>query len=119
MNREKIWAILCLHILLFVSSIGGIFSKLAASFSFLSWQFIGCYFILIIILGIYAIGWQQIIKKLSLTLAYVNKAPAMIWACVWSVLVFHEHISVGKMIGVFIIIIGIMLYALSEEKENG
>ena len=67
-------------------------------------------------LGVYAIGWQQIIKRLPLTFAYANKAATTIWTCVWGVLVFHEHISVRRLIGVFTIIIGIVLYALSEEK---
>lgn len=117
--KKKVITIICLHILLLMYSVGGICSKMAAGFPFFSFPFIRCYVILIAILGIYAIGWQQIIKRLPLTLAYANKAVTSIWACVWSVLVFHEHISVGKIIGIFIIIIGIVSYALSEEEENG
>ncbi len=119
MKNQKILPIIFLHILLFIYSLGGICSKMAAGFPFLSIPFIGCYAGLIAILGIYAIGWQQVIKRLPLTLAYANKAVATIWTCVWSVLVFHERISAGKMIGILVIIAGIVLYALDEENENG
>ncbi len=117
--KKRTLTVVCLHILLFVYSISGICSKMAAGFPFLSPSFLACYAGLIAILGIYAIGWQQIIKRLPLSLAYANKAVETIWTCLWSVLVFHEHISPGKMIGISVIIAGVILYAFSGEETNG
>ena len=116
--KKRIRVLICLHILLLLYSMGGICSKMAAGFPFLSLPFIGYYAGLIAILGIYAIGWQQIIKRLPLTLAYANRAVGAIWTCVWSVLVFHERISTGKLVGIFVIIAGVVLYALSEGEEH-
>lgn len=116
--KGKIKVLIGLHALLLVYSLSGICSKMAARFPFLSPQFIGCYAGIVLILGIYAIGWQQVIRRLPLSLAYANKAVATIWTCVWSVLVFHEHISAGKLFGIAVIIIGIIMYSMSEEKQN-
>lgn len=52
-----------LHLLLFFYSFCGVFSKLASANEFLSFKFCLFYGISIIILGIYAILWQQILKN--------------------------------------------------------
>lgn len=71
---------------------------------------------MILLLGIYAIFWQQIIKRLPLTLAFANKAVTVIWGMVWGVLIFHEHLSVGKFVGAAVIIAGIVLYNYSGDQ---
>lgn len=116
MTKKQIPVLIALHALLLLYSVSGICSKLAARYAFLSPPFIGCYAGLIAILGVYAIGWQQIIKRLPLSFAYANKAVATIWTCVWSVVVFHESISMGKLIGIAVIIVGITMYSMSEGK---
>ena len=68
-------------------------------------------------LGIYAVVWQQIIKKLPLTLAYANKAVTVIWGLIWGLLFFGEKITPLKVIGAVIVITGIAVYAFSD-KEN-
>ena len=62
------------------------------------------------ILFIYAIGWQQVIKRIPLTTAYANKAVTTIWGTIWGVLLFHEGFSAGKLAGIAIIISGIVLF---------
>ena len=44
--------------------------------------------------GIYAIAWQQVIKKFSLSTAYANKSVYLLWSQIWAVVIFHEK-SVG------------------------
>ena len=67
---------LALHILLAVYSVGNVFSKLAADVPFLSPRFILYYGIVLLILGIYAIGWQQVIKRMPLTtVSYTHLRP--------------------------------------------
>ena len=61
--QSKVKDYILLHTLLFLFSFCSIFSKLAASYEFLSLQFCLFYGISIMILGIYAILWQQILKK--------------------------------------------------------
>lgn len=107
-----------LHVLLAMYSFGGVFSKLASAEPFLSSKFILFYACVIAILGIYAIGWQQIIKRMPLTTAFANKAVCTIWGSVWGILLFGESISVGKVIGIILIVLGIVLFATEKEANN-
>ncbi len=75
----------------------------------LSKGFILYYGLEIFILGIYAILWQQIIKKFQLTVAYVNRAVALLWSLLWSVIFFKETITLNNVVGAVIIIIGIVV----------
>lgn len=104
-----------LHMLLMVYSTSGIFSKLAAAERFLSPRFCVYYSAIIILLGIYAVGWQQIIKRLPLTTAFANKAVTVVWGLIWGKFLFHEQITVGKASGAGLVILGIILYAKGEE----
>ena len=111
--------ILALNILLMFFSLGGIFSKLASKQSFLSLKFILCYGSLLFIMFVYAIGWQQIIKRLPLTMAYANRAVTIVWGIIWGLLFFNEKLNVGKIIGAVIVIAGVLLYVTeSDEGEH-
>ncbi len=122
MNKgEKIKYFFILHLMLMLYSMSGIASKLAAGTKFLSFKFCLCYGVIILLLGIYAIGWQQIIKHLPLTTAFSNKAVTIIWGLVWGALLFHEKITAGKIAGVILVVIGIVLFAKADnetEKEQ-
>ncbi len=98
-----------LHLLLFFFSFCSVFSKLAASYEFLSWQFCLFYGISIMILGIYAVLWQQIIKKMPLVIAFLNKAVTIIWGMIWGTLIFSEKITLNMIIGCIVVIIGVVM----------
>ena len=108
--------ILALNILLMFFSLGGIFSKLASKQSFLSLEFILCYGSLLFIMFVYAIGWQQIIKRLPLTMAYANRAVTIVWGIIWGLLFFNEKLNVGKIIGAVIVIAGVLLYVTESDE---
>ena len=111
--------ILALNVLLMFFSLGGIFSKLASKQPFLSLKFILCYGALLFIMFVYAIGWQQVIKRLPLTMAYANRAVTIVWGIIWGLLFFNENLNVGKIIGAVIVIAGVLLYVTeSEEGEH-
>lgn len=69
-------------------------------------------------LGCYAIGWQQVIKRVPLTIAFANKAIIVIWGLIWGKVVFHEKITIGKIIGVSIVVIGVIIYTLPDKKNR-
>ena len=58
--------------------------------------------------------WQQIIKRLPLSTAYMNKAATVIWGLIFGSLFFGERVSAPKLFGAALIIAGIVLYALPE-----
>jgi drug/metabolite transporter (DMT)-like permease len=89
-----------------IYTVSGIAGKFASRYDFLSLGFILCYGVEIIILGVYAIIWQQIIKKVDISIAYANRAVAIFWSMLWAVLIFKEPITVQNLIGVAIIFLG-------------
>ena len=112
---KKINKYVFLHLLIFFFSFCGVFSKLAAQNEFLSLKFCLFYGISILILGIYAILWQQILKKFSLTTAFFNKAVTIIWGMLWGVLFFKEVITWNMIIGTIVVLIGIGLVVSDYE----
>ena len=116
--NKKLKALLFLHLLLLVYSTSGILSKLASQERFLSWPFLLLYAGVVALLGLYALGWQQVLKRIPLSAAYANKAVTVIWGGVWGLLVFREHLTAGKLIGGLLVLAGIMLHGLSGETEG-
>lgn len=121
MEKKKTNArtIVCLHVLLMVFSALGVCSKIAAAQPFLSFKFILFYGIVILNLGIYAICWQQIIKRMPLVVAFANKAVTVVWGIVWGWMFFGEAITAGKIIGAVVIICGILLVVTEKEESHG
>lgn len=117
-QRKKLFVLLGLHIMLMFFSMSGIASKLAAGEKFLSPKFILYYAIIIGLLGVYAIVWQQIIKRVPLTTAYANRAVTIVWGIIWGVLFFHENVTPLKVIGAVIVIVGVVLFATADEGEE-
>ena len=116
-NEAK--ALLALHVLLAVYSLSSVCAKLASGFEFMSFGFIGCYAGMIALLGVYAVGWQQIIKRLPLTYAYANKAVTVLWGIAWGVLLFREQVSALKLIGAAVVLAGVVLFSLAEKDDVG
>ena len=108
--------LVALHILLAVYSVSSVFSKLAADAPFMSWEFIGYYGAVLAILAIYAIGWQQVIKRMPLTTAYANKAVTIVWGIVFGMIFFGETVTPLMIVGALVIVAGIVLYAIEEGK---
>lgn len=108
---------LCMHLLMMFYAIGGIFSKNAANEPFLSVKYILNYVAVLLILMVYAVFWQMILKKIPLTVAMANKSVTVIWGLVYGFLFFQEKITLGNLIGAVIIIIGIVI-VVSADKEQ-
>lgn len=107
---------LFLHLTMLLMSFTGVISKFASQYEFLSLPFILCYGALILVLGIYAVLWQQILKKIDLSVAYANKSIVTIWGLIWSMLFFNEIITLKTIIATICIIVGIIFFNKEEEK---
>ena len=112
---KKARYLIILHIILALFSISGIFSKLAASEEMLSVKWIVYYGAVLAFLFVYAIAWQQIIKKMPIVTAYANKAVMVIWGIIWGFVFFSEAITIQKIIGAIIIIAGVYLVVTGDE----
>lgn len=109
---------LLLHIILFGFSLSSVCSKTAAKQEFLSFKFILFYGLVLFILFVYAIAWQQVLKRLPLVTAYANKAVTVIWGLVFGLVFFQEKITVQKVIGAVIIILGVYLIVSDGEETK-
>lgn len=117
MSKSNIKTLIILNIMLMIYSMSGICSKMAANATFLSLKFCFLYAIIIGLLGFYAIGWQQIIKRLPLTLAFANKAITIVWGLIWGIIFFGEKVTIGKIVGIVFVVAGIITYVRAEDNE--
>jgi len=101
---------------LIISSLTGVLSKFAANCDFLSFNFLVFYGLEIVLLGVYALIWQRVIKHIPLSAAYACKAFTVILALFYGAFIFGEVISVKQMIGSFVLIIGILIYVSSDSE---
>ena len=113
-KRITLKDILLLQGVVIIYTMSGVAAKFASSNDFLSFKFILFYGTEICILGIYALLWQQIIKKIDLSVAYANRAMSLLWSMVWAILFFHESITLQNIVGVFIVLIGTMIVNSDE-----
>lgn len=113
-KKIKIKDIIILQIVIAIYTLSTVFAKFASAEEFMSFKFILFYGIEILILGLYAIIWQQLIKKFDISVAYANKAMGLLWSIIWAILIFKEIITIKNIIGVIIVIIGTIIV----NKEN-
>ncbi|MEG0826092.1 MAG: EamA family transporter [Bacilli bacterium] len=111
---KKIRPYIFLHLLLFFFSFCSVFSKLASNSSPFSNNFFIFYGLSLLILGVYAILWQQVLKKMTLTIAFINKAVTIIWGMILGFLIFHEPITYSMIIGSIIVLSGILLVVMDN-----
>ena len=115
MNKRN--AYMLLHVLLLLYATGTVLSKLAAGEEMLSLPFLLYYGGIILLLGIYALGWQQVIKYLPLTAAYANKAVTVVWGLAAGIAFFGERLTPGRAAGAVLVIAGVVLFAFSDRGE--
>lgn len=113
-NKIYIKDYMFLHATLLVYSLGGIFSKIASSKEFMSFQFIIYYGLVLLTLVVYALLWQQVLKRFPLTKAFANKAIVIAWGMLWGIIFFQDNINLNKIFGSFIIMLGIIMVVSSD-----
>ncbi len=110
--------LLFLQLVIMVYTGSSIAAKFAAAQEALSMEFFLFYGVEIVILGVYAILWQQIIKRFELSIAYANRAMVLVWSILWAVLIFHDEISLQNLLGIALVIIGTIVINLDTKEET-
>ena len=77
----------------FIYTSSGVFSKLASQRDFLTLEYIAFLGCTVGVLGVYAILWQQIIKRMDISLAYMFKGTGVIFGLALAHFVFGETIT--------------------------
>lgn len=119
MEKKPGWGnILLLQAVFFIYSISSVVSKLASNQETFSPAFILLYGVDVLVLGVYALLWQQVIKRFELSIAYANKAVTLLWALVWGIFLFHETITPWKIAGILLVMLGIFILNSREEEQG-
>ncbi len=100
-------------------SLLSVLSKVASNYmktgGLFSFGFLATVFAMFAGLGIYAILWQKVLKRVDLTVAYANKGVGLFWSLFWSVLLFHETVRWNNIAGIIIIVAGIIMVTKNVE----
>ncbi|MCR5502277.1 MAG: EamA family transporter [Lachnospiraceae bacterium] len=112
----KAW--LMLEFVFFLYSLTSVLSKYSSASDPLSVRFLLFYGLIVVVLGIYALLWQQVIKHFELTVAYANKAVCLLWALIWSLVLFHDRIKPNHVIGIAIVMAGIYVLNSGGKKDG-
>ena len=91
-----------------------LFTKLAAQQELMSIPYCLAICGAIGVMGAYAICWQQVLKRIELSTAYMFKGTSFIFVMLLSYAVFGETITIMNIIGAVVILCGIALFAKSD-----
>ena len=116
-QKAPLWVLILLHGGLLISSLSGVCSKKAALLAPFSRSFLFWYGLVLVSMFVYAVLWQQVLKRMDLTTAYANKPVGLIWGMVWGVLLFQETITIRMILGAAVIFAGIYLVVTSDNSE--
>ncbi len=104
---RKINNIIKLHLLFFVFSLTGIFSKYASQSEFLSTSYLTNMFFVLVIFMAYAFFWQSVLAEMPVSTAYAQRSILIIWGLVWGTFIFTETINLKMIIGGILILFGL------------
>ena len=104
-----------LHFILLLYSFVGVFMKKAFENDLFSLWFLVFVGLAVLFLGVYALLWQQVLKKLPLTVAFTNKAICIAWGMLWGALILGDSITWYKIVGSLIVFAGVVLVVSNNE----
>ena len=120
-KKVHFFDIILLQMVVVIYSINTVIAKFVSDQPFLSFKFIMLYLLEFAVLGIYAVFWQQMIKRFELSIAYANKAMTLLWSLLWSVLIFRDSVTPAKVVGVLLVIAGTIILnseVMDEKPEE-
>lgn len=115
LTKKRFLDFLFLQMIFMFYSLAGLISKKASQYELITKEFTFLLILELTVLLIYAVFWQQIIKKFDLSIAYSNKGVIIIWTFIWSNIVFNESVTINNLIGAVIIICGIIKVSKNVE----
>ena len=117
-RKSRIRDVLALQGLMLLFSGYSVLAKFAGNQAAWSAPFFAYYGLSILPLGVYAILWQRVIKRVPLTSAYANRAVAVVWGMAWGAWIFRETINAKMLIGAALILAGVALFGFSGERSG-
>ena len=103
---------LCISIAVYAMS--GFFTKLASGYAFLSASYLFCLGGAVIVLAVYAVLWQMILKRVPLSVAYPFRSLGVVYGLAIAGFAFHEPITWQNILGGAIVMLG--LFIMTTDK---
>lgn len=120
MFDSKLKAGIAAQVFVFIFSLGSVLQKFAGRQTFPSLAFIALYGGALFVNFLYALAWQQILKRLPLAEAYSHRSMTVLWSLLFGALFFQEAIRLPMILGSALIIAGVYLVqtdGLATEAE--
>lgn len=99
---------LLLYLVFLLYSVIAVLEKTVSGFQFFTKEFYLFYSLQLLLLFIYAVAWQKILKRFTLSVAYINKGSVFIFNAMWATIIFNETFHIKEIIGIFIVFLGII-----------
>ena len=117
-GRPSLKWFLILHLSLLLNSLGGVASKMAGRSDFLSLRFFFFYGLMLVLVLGFAVIWQQVLRRMPLGFAITNKPITVIYALVWSVLIFGEKVTPRMAAGALVVLAGILVCVTERSPDD-
>ena len=70
----------------------------------------------ILVMGIYAVLWQKVLKLIPLNKAYLYKSSGIGISLMYAYIIFDENITIYNILGCTMIIAGIMILSYNRRQ---
>lgn len=111
----RIKNIVFLQSVIVIYTFSGVMSKKAAGSGDNPLRFLFFLGMEFVILGVYALLWQQMLKRFELSVAYANRSMAVVWSMAWAAVFFQEPITIQNLVGVALVVTGILIINTGAE----
>lgn len=112
----SISSLLLLVIAFLIYSTTGVFSKMASMHEMLSMSYIQYFSLVILAMGVYAVLWQLILKRVDLAKAFLFKSLTVVFSLFFAWSIFDEIITIKNLIGCAFIVSGIVLNSTCQTE---
>ena len=117
MTKPRLNNMLMLHGTLFLYAVVSVFAKLAGIHMadanvLLTLVFLGLEAFALLV---YSVLWQQVLKRMPLHFAFSNKGVCTLWTALFGILFFQETITIGKAVGLIVVLAGVWLVVTDHE----
>jgi len=115
MSPKYLAYLFVLQLFILLYSTTAIVAKLASREQFLSRDYVLFYLLMVAILAVYAIGWQQLIKHVDLSVTFANKGIGVFWTMLCANMILGETITWNNIVGGVLVFCGIIVINTREQ----
>lgn len=101
-----------------IASSSGVFLKFASMYEFLSFRYVLYFGVTVLVMGIYAVLWQEVLKLIPLNKAYLYKSSGIGISLTYAYIIFGESITVYNILGCAMIITGIIILSYKRRQAE-